>query len=283
MKVTVRTPPMPATATYVFEWDEGRRRQVFDELAGEEPLEIRVDGAPLTVTMRTPGDDIDLAAGFLLTEGLITRRNQIAAIGHAAARRGRRQCNIVDVTLAAGERVDMARLRRHFAATSSCGICGKASAGAIRSRHMRVCRDSLEIDPDLLTTLPDALRSTQQIFGRTGGLHAAALFDRQGVVTACREDIGRHNAVDKVIGQAFLNGSWPLSQHVLMVSGRGGFEIIQKALAARVPVVASISAPSSLAVHLAREYRLTLVGFLRGRRFVVYSGEHRLTGGPLTT
>jgi FdhD protein len=279
VKVTARTPSTPATAIYVCEWDAGRRRRVFDELAGEEPLEIRLDGAPLTVTMRTPGDDIDLAAGFLLTEGLVRRRDQIAAIGHAAGRGGRRHCNIVDVRLAPGVRIDVARLRRHFAATSSCGICGKTSAGAVRSRHIRVCRDSLEIDPDLLTALPDTLRSTQQIFGRTGGLHAAALFDRQGVVTACREDIGRHNAVDKVIGQAFLNGPWPLSEHVLMVSGRGGFEIIQKALAARVPVVASISAPSSLAVQLAREYRLTLVGFLRGTRFVVYSGEHRLTGG----
>lgn len=272
----MRHPPQSAKPTRVLEWNRGRRRHIVDELAGEEPLEIRIGGEPVSVTMRTPGDDFDLAAGFLLTEGMITRREQIARIAYGRGPDGEPSGNLVDVTLAPGESVDLAHLDRHFFASSSCGICGKASIDHVRARGMQPCTPTLEINPDVLTSLPDALRARQRIFGRTGGLHAAALFDPNGLLVAIREDIGRHNAVDKVVGDALLDGGLPLSERILVVSGRGGFEIVQKALVAGVPVVASVSAPSSLAVQLARDYGLTLIGFLRGSRFIVYAGEHRL-------
>jgi FdhD protein len=272
----VRHLPQCSKATEVFEWDSGRQRRVLDELAAEEPLEIRINGAPISVTMRTPGDDFELAAGFLVTEGIIARRKQIARIAFALGPDGEPSGNLVDVTLAAGEQLDRQRLDRHFFASSSCGICGKASIDRVRARNIERLSHSFEVDPDMLTGLPEALRSKQRIFGRTGGLHAAALFDRDGMLVASREDIGRHNAVDKVIGHALLASGLPLSERILMVSGRGGFEIVQKALVAGVPIVACVSAPSSLAVQLARDYGLTLVGFLRGARFIIYAGERRL-------
>ena len=249
---------------------------MLDELAAEEPLEIRIGDTPVSVTMRTPGDDFDLAAGFLLTEGIIKRREHIVRIAYANGPDQQPSGNLVAVTLAAGTDVDTARLDRHFVTTSSCGICGKASIDAVRAREIERPNPAFSLDPRRLTELPDALRAAQRIFGRTGGLHAAALFTRSGALVAIREDIGRHNAVDKIVGHALLDGGLPLSECVLMVSGRGGFEIVQKALVAGVPVVASVSAPSSLAVQLARDYGLTLVGFLRGSRFVVYAGESRL-------
>jgi len=272
----VRHMPQSARPTEVFEWDSGRQRRVLDELAAEEPLEIRVNGEPISVTMRTPGDDFELAAGFLITEGVITQREQIARIAFALGPDGEPSGNLVDVTLATGEQLDQHRLDRHFVASSSCGICGKASIDRVRARNIERPSDCFAVDPDMLIGLPDALRSNQRIFGRTGGLHAAALFDQDGVLVAIREDIGRHNAVDKVIGHAVLACGLPLSERILMVSGRGGFEIVQKALVAGVPIVASVSAPSSLAVQLARDYGLTLVGFLRGVRFIIYAGESRL-------
>jgi FdhD protein len=272
----MRHPPQPAKTTGVLEWAAGRQRHLLDELAAEEPLEIRIGDTPVTVTMRTPGDDFDLAAGFLLTEGIIERREHIARIAYAQGPDRQPSGNLVAVTLAAGRAVDAARLDRHFVSTSSCGICGKASIDAVRARDIERPNPAFSLDPELLTQLPDALRSAQTIFGRTGGLHAAALFTRSGALVAIREDIGRHNAVDKLVGHAVLDGRLPLSEGVLMVSGRGGFEIVQKALVAGVPVMASVSAPSSLAVQLARDYGLTLVGFLRGSRFVVYAGESRL-------
>jgi FdhD protein len=246
---------------------------VEDYLAGEEPLEIRIAGRPLTVTMRTPGNDRELAAGFLWTEGLIESREQIVSIRQDGAETGATR-NLVEVELEAGA-FDHEDLQRNFFAASSCGICGKASIEAIRVRGLRAPDSRLTVDPEVLCQLPDRLRARQQVFGRTGGLHAAALFDASGNLLEVREDIGRHNAVDKVVGWALLAGLVPLSQHVLVVSGRGGFEIVQKALAAGIPVVASVSAPSSLAVKLARELNLTLVGFLRGRRFVIYAGQER--------
>jgi len=276
----MRHPPQSAKATEVVEWDRGRRRRVLDELAAEEPLEIRVGGNPLTVTMRTPGSDFDLAAGFLLTEGIVRRRDEIARIAYARSADGEANGNVADVTLAEGVTLDMAALARHFAASSSCGICGKASIDAVRARDVRSPAAGFHVDPEMLTSLPDRLQGSQRIFGRTGGLHAAALFDPHGSLTSIREDVGRHNAVDKVIGDALLNDRLPLSERILLVSGRGGFEIIQKALVAGVPVVASVSAPSTLAVQLAREYGLTLIGFLRGSRFIAYAGEHRLTWEP---
>ncbi len=244
-----------------------------DSLAAEEPLEIRIGETPLTVTMRTPGNDRELAAGFLLTEGIIDSADQIAAIRTAHSNPNVKS-NVVHVEVRDSS-LDLSNLQRNFFAASSCGICGKASIDAIRRRGLRHPDPDFRIDPEILCGLPEVLRSDQAVFSRTGGLHAAALFDASGKMVALREDIGRHNAVDKIVGWALLEGHLPLSRHVLLVSGRGGFEIAQKALAAGIPVLASVSAPSSLAVKLARELGLTLIGFLRGRRFVVYSGEFR--------
>ena len=264
--------------TQVSEWQEGELRRFQDYLVAEEPLEIRVDGKPLTVTMRTPGHDRELAAGFLFTEGLIQRPEQITSLTNGSADSKESIGNLVDVALTGAE-LDRQRLQRNFFAASSCGICGKASIDAIRVRHIAAPNPNFRFDPELLCTLPEKLRAAQTIFGRTGGLHAAGLFTVQGELIAINEDVGRHNAVDKIVGWALLEGRLPLSEFALMVSGRGGFEIIQKALVAGIPLVASVSAPSGLAVQLARELGLTLVGFLRGRRFLIYSREERLSLG----
>lgn len=261
--------------TLVAEWQDGQVRRFPDHLVGEEPLEIRVGRRPLSVTMRTPGNDLELAAGFLFTEGLIRGPDQIAAIAHAPRRKPAEAGNVVRVRLRGRQR-DFTRTRRNFLAASACGVCGKASIDSVRLRGVRPIASAFALDPQLLCELPDALRKAQPIFGRTGGLHAAALFDAAGNLVALREDVGRHNAVDKIIGWALLEKRLPLSDFVMLVSGRGGFEIVQKAAAAGIPVLASVSAPSGLAVRLAREFRMTLVGFLRGRRFVVYSSEERL-------
>jgi FdhD protein len=269
----MRPPQRSVELTQVTEWEDGNVRSIQDSLAAEEPLEIRIAGAPITVTMRTPGHDLELAAGFLLTEGIIQSRDQIAGIRAVIPQNGVNS-NIVEVELKNAS-FDSTDLQRNFFAASSCGICGKASIDAIRTRSLRQPDRGFRFDPELLCRLPEVLRSEQAVFSRTGGLHAAALFDRTGALLAVREDIGRHNAVDKAVGWALLEGMLPLNAHVIMVSGRGGFEIVQKALAAGIPILASVSAPSSLAVKLARELGLTLVGFVRGRRFVVYSGGFR--------
>jgi FdhD protein len=269
----MRPPQRSVELTQVTEWEDGTIRSVQDSLAAEEPLEIRIAGSPLTVTMRTPGHDLELAAGFLLTEGIVQSRDQIAGIRAAAPQNGAKS-NVVEVELKETS-FDSGDLQRNFFAASSCGICGKASIEAIRTRGLLPPDPAFRFDPELLCRLPEILRKEQAVFSRTGGLHAAALFDECGILLALREDIGRHNAVDKIVGWAMLEGQLPLSSHVLMVSGRGGFEIVQKALAAGIPILSSVSAPSSLAVKLARELGLTLIGFLRGRRFVVYSGEFR--------
>jgi len=265
--------------TQVSEWDEGKVQRKDDYLAAEEPLEIRIGEHPLSVTMRTPGDDLELAAGFLLTEGLVQRREQIATLEHDPGDRenpGALRGNVVRAELAPDAMPDFDKMRRHFFAASSCGICGKGSIDSVRARVMHPPNSDFRLDPEVLVKLPDELRASQAVFGRTGGLHAAALFDARGKLLVLREDIGRHNAVDKVIGWAILENRMPLKDVVMLVSGRGGFEIIQKAIVAGLPVVASVSAPSSLAVQLAREMNLTLIGFLRGRRFVVYAGDDRL-------
>ena len=269
--------PRSVDLTQVAEWDDGKLRRKEDYLAAEEPLEIRVGDAPLSVTMRTPGHDLELAAGFLFTEGLVQRRAQVLALeepepGPADENRD----NVVVATLSPEAAPDFDKMRRHFFAASSCGICGKTSIDSVRSRTLSAPNPDFRLDPEILVRLPDALRESQAVFGRTGGLHAAALFDSAGKLLVLREDIGRHNAVDKVIGWALLENRVPLSEAILMVSGRGGFEIVQKAIVAGLPVVASVSAPSSLAVQLAREMGQTLIGFLRGRRFVVYSGDSRI-------
>ena len=260
----------------VTEWREGSLRRADDYLAAEEPLEIRVGEHPVSVTMRTPGDDLDLAAGFLFTEGLIESGSQIASI--RAAEDYGSHGNRVIVELAPGTEFDFERGQRNFYVTSSCGICGKASLDAVRARGIRRPAQGGTFRAELLCELPERLRAGQKIFGYTGGLHAAGLFDRSGGLLAMREDIGRHNAVDKVIGWALGQGLIPLSDAILMVSGRGGFEIAQKGLVAGIPVLASVSAPSDLAVELAREFGMTMVGFLRERRFVVYSGAERISG-----
>jgi FdhD protein len=252
-----------------------------DVLAVEEPLEIRVGGESLSITMRTPGHDFDLAAGFLISEGVVAHATDIAAIRYCAGRdddSGENTFNVLDVTLGRGVAAPDPSLERNFYMTSSCGLCGKASIDAVRTAsHHAVAADPLEVDAELLTTFPDRLRAGQDVFEKTGGLHAAALFDgRTGELLVLREDVGRHNAVDKVIGWAHGEGMLPLTGMVLQVSGRASFELTQKASMAGIPVLAAVSAPSSLAVDLAHELGLTLVGFLRGRSMVVYAGEQRI-------
>lgn len=265
--------------TQVVEWQGGQSRRMQDYLVAEEPLEVRVNHFPLTVTMRTPGHDLELAAGFLLTEGLIEAANQISVLREGAVN-GDGTGNLVEIELN-GVHLDREQLQRNFFAASSCGVCGKASIEAVRLRRLQRPNSHFEIDAKLVCGLPEKLRGAQAIFGRTGGLHAAAIFNRTGQLITIREDVGRHNAVDKVVGWALLAGKLPLSDCILMVSGRGGFEIIQKALAAGFPVVISVSAPSGLAVQLAREMGLTLIGFLRDQRFVVYAGENRCVPLPV--
>jgi FdhD protein len=271
-----RTPPREVDVTLVHEWNDGKVRAQQDYLVGEEPLEIRVGEHALSVTMRTPGDDLDLAAGFLFTEGLIERREQIVFIEHVAACKPAERGNIVQVELSADVTLDLEKTQRNFFAGSSCGICGKASIDAVRTRGVRPANANFRVDPEVICRLPQELRAKQQIFGRTGGLHAAGAFNASGQLLVEREDVGRHNAVDKIVGWALREGKLPLSECVLMVSGRGGFEIVQKAAMAGVPVVASVSACSSLAVQFAREMGMTLIGFLRDRRFVTYCGDERL-------
>jgi FdhD protein len=260
------------------EWNDGTYHPQGDALSVEEPLEIRIGSTPLTVTMRTPGHDLELAAGFLLTEGIIDTPSQITALDPYLTASGK--SNGVEAQLADCE-FDAMQLQRNFFAASSCGICGKASIEAIRQRGLKAPNSDFRYEPEILCSLPDKLRAAQAVFSHTGGLHAAALFDAAGGMAVLREDIGRHNAVDKVIGWAMQQNLLPLSNYVMLVSGRGGFEIVQKSIAAGVPMLASVSAPSSLAVQLARELGLTLVGFLRGRRFVVYSSPVRLQGSGL--
>ncbi len=271
--------PRSIELTQVTEWADGRLRRVQDSVAGEEPLEIRIGDAPLAVTMRTPGHDLELAAGFLFTEGLIQSREQLASLEAITDGSRASRGNVVVAQLAKGVALDSERTRRNFFANSSCGVCGKASIDSVRSRLLRPPNAAFRIAAETLCQMPEKLGSSQDIFGRTGGLHAAGLFTEKGELIVSREDIGRHNAVDKVVGWALQENRLPLSDVVLLVSGRCGFEIAQKAIVAGVPVVGSVSAPSSLAAQLARELNLTLVGFLRGRRFVIYSGEERLILG----
>lgn len=262
--------------TSVEQWQDGALTRNQDYLAVEEPLEIRIGDVPISVTMRTPGHDLELAAGFLFTEGLISQASELKKIGNVE---GPNAGNGVSVELLSDESASIEGLKRNFYAASSCGICGKATIDAVRVRGIKPPNSDFHVTGDFLCSLPERLRESQAVFGRTGGLHAAAAFAPSGELLVLREDIGRHNAVDKVVGWALMQDRIPLSECVLMVSGRGGFEIIQKALVAGIPILASVSAPSSLAVQMARELGMTLVGFLRGRRFVIYSGEQRIEQG----
>jgi FdhD protein len=250
-----------------------------DTVAAEEPLEIRLGGSPLAVTMRTPGDDFDLVHGFLATEAVIRSADDVAGLRYCNSvdDTGRNTYNVVDVDLAPGVQAPDTALDRNFYTSSSCGVCGKASIDAIRTRTaFDVAADPVRVPLEVLLALPDRLRAEQQVFAKTGGLHAAGLFGADGELVALREDVGRHNAVDKVIGDAVRAGRLPLAGHVLMVSGRSSFELTQKAAMAGVPVLAAVSAPSSLAVELARDVGITLVGFLRGDGCNVYSCPERL-------
>jgi FdhD protein len=253
-----------------------------ETITGEEPLEIRVARAggrkaPLAVTMRTPGDDIDLALGFLLTEGLIDHYQDVVTAQLCAGTDTPNTYNVVDVTLAVHVPEPVTDPARHFYTTSSCGVCGKASIDAVRTRsHFDVSSDDSTVDAAVLAALPERLRTGQRTFARTGGLHAAGLFTSAGEAVCVREDVGRHNAVDKVIGWALRSGHLPLRGHVLLVSGRASFELVQKASMAGVPVLAAVSAPSSLAVDLADDAAITLVGFLRGPSMNVYAGQQRV-------
>jgi FdhD protein len=250
-----------------------------DTVAAEEPLEIRLAGTPLAVTMRTPGDDFDLVQGFLTTEGVIGAATDIAGLRYCNSvdDEGRNTYNVVDVDLAPGVVAPDTALDRNFYTTSSCGVCGKASIDAIRTKTAYdVAADDTRLTLATLLALPDRLRAAQQVFDKTGGLHGAGLFTAAGELVALREDVGRHNAVDKVVGDAVREGRLPLAGHVLMVSGRSSFELTQKAAMAGVPVLAAVSAPSSLAVELAQEVGITLVGFLRGDGCNVYTHPDRL-------
>jgi FdhD protein len=249
----------------------GSRQELPDDLASEEPLEIRLGGRAVAVTMRTPGHDAELAAGFLVTEGIV-RPGDLAAVRECRSEEG--DGGVADVVLRPGTSAS-GGWQRNFYATSSCGVCGKASIEAVRVAAGPVA-DGPAVRESVLEALPDRLRDSQRVFDRTGGLHAAGLFSSEGDLLLLREDVGRHNAVDKVVGRAALDGELPLAERILLASGRASFEILQKALMAGIPVVAAISAPSSLAVRLAQESNMTLVGFLRPDGFNVYAGAKRV-------
>ena len=253
---------------------DGRAKPASDRVAGEEPLEIRLEGREVAVTMRTPvpGEDAELALGFLLGEAIIEHRD-IARISECRTPDG--DGGVVDVVLHSGKQ-PAPGWQRNFYASSSCGICGKASIEAVRLTADRL-PDGPSVTSNVVSSLPDRLRPAQRVFERTGGLHAAGLFDPAGALVIMREDVGRHNAVDKLVGRAAMDERLPLHDHLLLVSGRASFEIVQKALLAGIPIVAAVSAPSSLAVRMARESNMTLVGFLRSAGFNVYAGAERIS------
>lgn len=270
----------------VTRFEDGRIRQRDDFLAAEEPLEIRLQAGGQTqtvaVTMRTPGHDFELAAGFLYAEGIVSERAQVGGISYCVdpAVDVEQRYNIVNVGLRQAHLPELATLERHFFTTSACGVCGKASLEAIEMRGCPRLPDGPQIDPAVLMGLPDVLRQAQGLFDATGGLHAAGLFAPDGGLLCLREDVGRHNAVDKLIGWALTRGELPLHNRILLVSGRASYEILQKSTVAGVPIVCAVSAPSHLAVDVARQFGVTLVGFLRGERFNIYAGGARIRGVP---
>jgi FdhD protein len=269
--VTTREPVLRLSTT-------GSRR-IRDTLVVEEPLEMRIGGRQLAVTMRTPGDDFDLVAGYLVAEGVIRHSGQLTRMRFCAEDNATEGAlNVVDVDLAPGVELPSWSLARTTYTTSACGVCGKTSIEAVRANaHWSVADDGLRVSPETLCALPDSLRGHQELFSKTGGLHAAGIFDAAGRVLCVREDVGRHNAVDKVVGWALRANRLPLRGTMLAVSGRASFELVQKAAAAGIPVLAAVSAPSSLAVALAREAGLTLAGFVRGGTANVYTGVQRIT------
>jgi FdhD protein len=268
--------------------EDGTTRVRPDSLATEEPMELRLisGGARQTVavTMRTPGADFELAAGFLYGEGIVSSPDDLRKISYCldADVDAEQRYNIVNVDLRGGHDYDLRSLERHFYTTSACGVCGKASLEQLELRGCPVIPPGPMVATETIYSLPGKLREAQGLFEATGGLHAAALFDAEGNLVALKEDVGRHNATDKLVGWALLEERLPLSDHIVMVSGRSSFEIMQKCLVAGVPIVCAISAPSSLAVDVARQFNMTLVGFLRGNRFNVYAGSERIRPEPAT-
>lgn len=261
---------------------------VDDLLATEEPMEIKVahhDGrepaqTSISVTMRTPGHDFELAAGFLYSEGIVRNRDDLVDIAYCTDTETPQEQNVVTVTLAPSVDFDVDRLDRNFFANSSCGVCGKATLDSLQLSGYRPIETNTSLTAETLRSLPNIMRDQQRTFDTTGGLHASALFDTTGTLVALREDIGRHNTVDKLVGAKLMEGALPLDRHILLVSGRAGFEILQKSLVARIPIVASIGAPSTLAADLATEFGITLVGFLTEDGFNIYSHPHRIADMP---
>ncbi|MGI0149774.1 MAG: formate dehydrogenase accessory sulfurtransferase FdhD [Thermoplasmata archaeon] len=277
----------PTNEASVWKVRGNRTREETDRLAGEEPMEIRVESGPrrrrdttsLSVTMRTPGNDFELAAGFLFTEGIVGRKRDLVRIEYCTDAKVTQEYNIVSAILRPDVDFQPDRLSRHFYMTSSCGVCGKTALEAVRvAVHHPIPTDGPIVEATKIPRIPDRLREGQALFSETGGLHAAGLFDRSGNLLALREDVGRHNAVDKVIGEAFLADRVPISDRILAVSGRSSFEILQKAAVAGLPFVVAVGAPSSLAVAIAEEFGMTLVGFARENRFNVYAGRQRIAG-----
>jgi len=258
----------------------GRRRAARDAVTGEEPLQLRLeqDGGdtPLVTTLRTPGADFELAAGFLLAEGIVWRREQILGLRYCREASADERFNVLRVRLAADARIPHPDHLHRFAATAACGVCGKGQLASLAERGCAPLDDGPSVPASLLASLPERLRAHQPLFGRTGGLHAAGLFTPDGKLVAAREDVGRHNALDKLFGWALLEGRLPLSGALVCVSGRAGYELLQKSVVAGVPVFAAVSAPSSMAVAVAREFRLTLAAFVREGRFGVYAGAERI-------
>lgn len=264
----------------VIRWRDAHPAPTEDSLVVEEPLEIRVGDQSLAVVMRTPGHDFDLAVGFLYTEGLITSSDDIGAIAYCEDVEETARQNIINVHLTNGQVLEEQEgWQRNFHANASCGLCGKMTIESVK-QDIPPITSEIQIDPDVFYQLNDRLRSAQAVFEATGGLHAAGLFDEQGELQIVREDVGRHNAVDKVVGQALLIEQLPLDRHILMVSGRASFEIIQKALFARIPVIVAVSAASTLAVEMAQEGKVTLIGFMRGKGMTVYSHPDRIAELP---
>jgi FdhD protein len=278
--------PGSSVTTRLVAVDGERSHLKFDRLATEEPLEIRLRAGDQTrtvaITMRTPGNDFELAAGFLYGEGVVAEPDDVRAISYCVDVPAEQQYNTVSVDLGREDLPELDALERHFTTTSACGVCGKASLEALHSRGLDRIESQARATRSTIVGLPGRLRAAQGIFEKTGGLHAAALFDLDGNPIAVREDVGRHNAMDKLIGWAFLNRKLPLEHRIVLVSGRSSYELVQKCAAARIPIMCSVSAPSSLAVDLAREFGVTLVGFLRESRFNVYAHEERIELGTPT-
>ena len=275
--------PGRSTQVRVVRYDGASGRDVFDEVVTEEPLELRLVAGgvarTLAVTMRTPGNDFELAAGFVTNESIVRSRDEIANISYCIdpAVDPVQRYNIVNVELRAAHLPDVTRFERHFTMTSACGVCGRANLEELRDLGIEPLVDDVRVGIETIYALPERMRDAQRVFAATGGLHAAALFSPDGAPLAVREDVGRHNAVDKLVGWAQMSGRLPLRGSMLFVSGRASYEILQKAAVARIPIVGSVSAPSSLAIDLAREFNITLLGFVRGTRANLYCARERIT------